>query len=188
MAEQSNRTNLIIVQAITLSRAIIAISFITIALIPSYKNVAVMLFVLGGCTDLIDGYLARRLSVVTKTGGIFDLFSDKYFTIICIAYAVARNAPILPCAIAIFREVFLLSVRSITVEGEQIFPPQRRLGGLTIFPIWMATLILLLYPEHISFPWWIFQLFYWIIGVICLCNLIYKIKSNWKELLESFKY
>ena len=55
------------------------------------------------CTDLIDGYLARRLEAETYLGKVVDLISDKSMTIVSLLYAAARGISIFPLAlIAIF--------------------------------------------------------------------------------------
>lgn len=136
---------------------------------------------------MLDGFLARKLSCTSKTGGTLDLFSDKYLTVISLIYAIARGLPVLPCSVAILREIFLLSMRSVHVNGKSLFPPQRLIGTLMVIPIWSGTVLLLQYPDLINIPWGSFQFYYWIIGGLALINLIYKIISNWKLLIQSFK-
>ena len=175
-------------QAVTLSRAITALIFISIAFIPEYRTIATILFIYACLTDILDGFLARRFSCQTKTGATIDLFSDKFLTIISLIYAIERGLPIFPCSLAILREVFLLSMRSIYVDGKALFPPQRFLGTLMVIPIWSGTLLLLQYPNLIGISWEIFQYSYWIIGGLAIINLAYKIISNWTALIQSFKY
>ena len=136
---------------------------------------------------MLDGFLARKLSCTSKAGGTLDLFSDKYLTIISLIYAIAKGLPALPCSVAILREVFLLSMRSFQVNGKSLFPPQRLIGTLMVIPIWSGTVLLLQnqYPITISLKG--FQIYYWTIGGFALINLQYKIVSNWKLLIQSFK-
>jgi len=173
---------------ITLSRAITALVFISIAFIPEYTSLATILFIYACLTDILDGFLARKFSCSTKTGATIDLFSDKFLTIISLIYAIEKGLPIFPCSLAILREVFLLSMRSIYVDGKALFPPQRLLGTLMVIPIWSGTVMLLQYPNFINVPWRMFYYFYWLIGGFACINLAYKIISNWKALIQSFKF
>jgi phosphatidylglycerophosphate synthase len=176
----------IVVQTITISRALAALGFISIALIPKYGNIATGIFIYACLTDLLDGFLARKFNCFSNTGGKLDLFSDKYLTIVSLLYATVRGMPIVACSIAIFREVFLLSMRSIRVNGKEIFPPQRLLGALMVIPIWLGALTLLQYPEKVKISLTAFQYLYDVIGVLTFINLVYKIIINWKLLIQSF--
>lgn len=187
MSSSSKNNKLVIVQVVTISRAIAALGFISIAFVPGLTFIALGLYVYACLSDILDGFLARKLSSATQTGGVLDLFGDKYLTIIALLYATAKGVPMLPCAIAILREVFLLSVRSIVANGQRIFPPQRVLGTITIIPIWTGTGVLLLYPTVWVFDWHIVSGFYWAIGLFALLNLTLKLKQNWKLIIESFK-
>jgi phosphatidylglycerophosphate synthase len=177
---------LIIIQLITISRAISALLFISLALIPQYTVISAILFCYACLTDLVDGYLSRKFQCTSKTGGILDLFGDKYLTIISLIYAIARGLPIFPCCIAIFREVFLLSMRNIFVNNQPLFPPKRFIGLLTIAPIWLISFALLLCPTYLKIPWYWFERSYWTIGVITFINLLFKIINNRKKIVDSF--
>lgn len=187
MLSRSKDRKLVIVQIVTISRAIAALVFISIAFVPGLTFVALGFYVYACLSDSLDGFLARRLSISTQTGGVLDLLGDKYLTIIALLYAAVKGVPMLPCAIAILREVFLLSVRSIVVNGQRIFPPQRILGTLTIIPIWTGTGVLLLYPSVWVFDWRIISGCYWAIGLFALLNLLFKLYRNWYRLIQSFE-
>jgi len=80
---------------ITLMRIVIAAMFFVALLEYQYPdhgriwgNIAIGLFILGACTDFIDGYLARKWDVVSMFGRIMDPFCDKVLVIgafICFA-------------------------------------------------------------------------------------------------------
>ncbi|MES2389404.1 MAG: CDP-alcohol phosphatidyltransferase family protein [Bacteroidota bacterium] len=190
---------LAIVQLISVSRALAAFTFISIALVPALAWLSVGLLVYALISDFADGYLARKWNRASKTGRALDLFGDKYLTIICLTYAIARDLPIIPCSVSILREVFLLSMRTITLKNKILFPPNRIIGTLLVIPIWVTTLFLLLYPGHfpfaptgyttfrISVPFLVYEYIYWIVGILTLLNLIIRVQKNWKLIIESFK-
>ena len=178
---------LLLVQLVTISRALTAFVFVSIALIPEYRTISSILFIYACLSDILDGFLARFFSCSSQGGKALDLFSDKYLTILCILYAVARGQPIIPCSIVIFREVFLLAIRTLHQNGTPIIPTQRVLGGITVLPIWGITLLLLQYQDISKLLLYYLNMFYWSIGAITLINLVQKIWKNWDRLLLAFK-
>jgi CDP-diacylglycerol--glycerol-3-phosphate 3-phosphatidyltransferase len=51
-----------------------------------YGNIAIALFVLAATTDFIDGYLARKWSVVSMFGRLMDPFCDKVLVLGAFVY------------------------------------------------------------------------------------------------------
>jgi CDP-diacylglycerol--glycerol-3-phosphate 3-phosphatidyltransferase len=56
-------------------------------------DAALVLFILAGITDLLDGYLARRYDAVSRFGRILDPFVDK--VLICGAFILFVSPPFL---------------------------------------------------------------------------------------------
>jgi cardiolipin synthase len=88
-----------------------------------------------GLTDLLDGFLARRLGLASHTGAYLDPIADKIF-VGCVVLAMAWTG-LLPAwlvALMIGRDVLILAggmwLRSRT--GEKNFPPSI-LGKLSTF-------------------------------------------------------
>lgn len=55
---------------------------------PGLANLAIYLFIVGGLTDILDGWLARRWQVVSAFGRVMDPFVDKVLVLgafICLA-------------------------------------------------------------------------------------------------------
>ena len=73
------------------------LTFVRICIIPFFvhaiftgkSELAAVLLVLSGVTDVLDGFLARRFTLVTKWGSVFDPIADKLTQLtasFCIAY------------------------------------------------------------------------------------------------------
>src|SRR5947209_5955909 len=86
--------------------------------------VATVLFVLASLTDFFDGYLARRLKVVSSFGAFLDLTADKVFvSVILVALVQIGLVPAWIVFVIITREFLVTSLRSIAAEKGKKIPP-----------------------------------------------------------------
>jgi CDP-diacylglycerol---glycerol-3-phosphate 3-phosphatidyltransferase len=85
---------------------------------------ATALFVLASLTDFFDGYLARRLKVVSSFGAFLDLTADKVFvSAILVALVQVGLVPAWIVFVIVTREFLVTSLRSIAAEKGQKIPP-----------------------------------------------------------------
>jgi CDP-diacylglycerol---glycerol-3-phosphate 3-phosphatidyltransferase len=85
---------------------------------------ATALFVLASLTDFFDGYLARRLKVVSSFGAFLDLTADKVFvSAILIALVQVGLVPAWIVFVIVTREFLVTSLRSIAAEKGKKIPP-----------------------------------------------------------------
>jgi CDP-diacylglycerol---glycerol-3-phosphate 3-phosphatidyltransferase len=86
--------------------------------------VATVLFVLASLTDFFDGYLARRLKLVSSFGAFLDLTADKVFvSVILVALVQIGLVPAWIVFVIITREFLVTSLRSIAAEKGKKIPP-----------------------------------------------------------------
>lgn len=114
----TNRSNLFLVTFITLARFPLVILFFTGALFfVKYPSTwlfftSFFMLVLAAVTDLIDGYLARKLDVVTKFGAHADPLMDKFFylsTLPLLVYVASKNQHNTHAVFLLVMTVFFLS-------------------------------------------------------------------------------
>lgn len=85
--------------------------------------VATLLFVLASITDFFDGYLARRLKVVSSIGVFLDLTADKVFvSAILIAMVQVGIVPAWIVFIIITREFLVTGLRSMAAAKGHVIP------------------------------------------------------------------
>jgi CDP-diacylglycerol---glycerol-3-phosphate 3-phosphatidyltransferase len=85
---------------------------------------ATALFVLASLTDFFDGYLARRLKVVSSFGAFLDLTADKVFvSAILVALVQVGLVPAWIVFVIVTREFLVTSLRSIAAEKGKKIPP-----------------------------------------------------------------
>ena len=106
---------------ITISRIILI--FPILFLVSEEKNfsnwLALILFVLAGITDNLDGYIARKTGTVSPLGALLDLMADKLLVVIIISYMVSFTTNmylVIPAMIIIFRELVISAFRQFVTE------------------------------------------------------------------------
>ncbi|MDT4896718.1 MAG: CDP-diacylglycerol---glycerol-3-phosphate 3-phosphatidyltransferase [Acidobacteriota bacterium] len=165
-----------LVESISLSRLLAALLFASLA----FQDVPILLvsglYVFAMCTDLIDGYLARKLKADTYFGKVVDLVSDKSMTIVSLLYAASRGISVFPLSLIAIREIIMIGARIIVVEDRQLFPTSRILGGLLAFLIWGNTLFLVLTTDVNLVR--IARDIYWACAIVFTLNLLARIYKS----------
>lgn len=72
---------------------------------------ALILFILSALSDILDGYLARKLNQTTNLGKILDPVSDKIIILISLLYfGINRYLPIFLIIIFFLKEILMLLI------------------------------------------------------------------------------
>ena len=80
----------VLINLITLSRIVLGIIIFLLLAIDNFLDVALILFMLAGFTDFLDGFLARRYSLTSQLGEILDPIADKIL-VIFLFFGLALN-------------------------------------------------------------------------------------------------
>jgi phosphatidylglycerophosphate synthase len=171
-----------------LSRAIAAFVFASIAFIPRAEAVTLIVFSYAALTDVADGMLARKFRVASHGGAALDIACDKYLTIFSLLYAVAAGAPLVPCCVALTRDIFVQAFRVIRVGDRPLFRPKRSLGVVVVMPIRFLTfyiLVLRCLATSISETAAVMRLS-WICAFTSAAVLAFTVISDWTALRQAF--
>jgi len=88
---------------------------------PGSQYAALAIFVIASLTDFVDGYIARKRSLVTDFGKFMDPLADKVLVVAAMLWFVeAGRFPAWALAIVIFREFAVSGMRLIAVEGGRV--------------------------------------------------------------------
>lgn len=171
----------ILIQLISIYRAFSMFIFILFYTVnPIELNIFLLISAIS--SDLLDGYLAKKFKLTTTGGKLLDLFSDKYLNCISIIFLIIEHYSLCPLLIILLKEIFVLSFRSIEINGGFIIRTNRILGGIMSGALW-ATVFL-----HICNMYTVFiNVLIIILGIINFLYLIYKIGSNISNLKKVFK-
>ena len=106
---------------ITLLRILLIPVFVLVFYYPFKWNsqIACLIFTLAAVTDILDGYLARKLNQTSSLGAFLDPVADKLMVAIALVLLVQQNPTVylaLPAAIIIGREITVSALREWMAE------------------------------------------------------------------------
>ncbi|MGH7204645.1 MAG: CDP-diacylglycerol--glycerol-3-phosphate 3-phosphatidyltransferase [Nitrospiraceae bacterium] len=113
---EAQATNVNLPNFLTLSRILLIPVFVLVfsSPTPGRSLAAAIVFVVAAITDLLDGYLARRRSQVTKLGRLLDPIADKLLVLSALILLVQYDrVGALVAILMIGREVAVTGVRAI---------------------------------------------------------------------------
>lgn len=124
---QSSHVNL--PNSITVARLVLTAVFIGGAAMqtPLGHWIALVAFVIAAISDFLDGYLARKLGLVTNMGKLIDPLADKILVSAAYVYLTAqvledgsRICPVWITVVIIGREFLVTGLRQLAVEANQV--------------------------------------------------------------------
>ena len=190
---------------LTLGRLVLTIAFLIMILYspqaenkPLFLDIAFVVFVIAGLTDMIDGEVARRLNVTSKFGRMMDPLADKVLVcgaFICfavmgepklfnLAYASLKIIHWSVAAILIAREVYVTVLRHIA-EAKGINFAATFSGKIKMFLQSFAIGTVIIKMAHVQTAAW----GYWFTSVVFIAMLVSTVisglratqRNSWKQ-------
>lgn len=134
---------------------------------------AVVVLAIGGTTDWVDGFLARRLNQVSRLGELLDPLADRLYIVATVIALTVRDVLPLWFTLALLaREVFMgVNLLVLQLKGYAP-PPVHYIGKAATFVLLLALPVLLLafvsdsaagwaHPLGWGLAWWGLVL-YWV--------------------------
>ncbi|MEG2295444.1 MAG: CDP-diacylglycerol--glycerol-3-phosphate 3-phosphatidyltransferase [Oscillospiraceae bacterium] len=138
---------------LTLVRILLIPFFIMILLMPSipfHYLIALIIFILASFTDFLDGYLARKHSLITDFGKLMDPLADKLLvTAALICFVELGLVSSVAVIIIISREFLVTSIRLIAAGKGNVLAADKWGKYKTVLQ--MVTIIVILLGEHLKF-------------------------------------
>ena len=110
---------------------------------------ALILFVVAAVTDAVDGYLARKLGLVTNLGKLIDPLADKLLACSAlIAFVSTGHVPAWAVILIVSRELYISGLRQLSLE--QGFVLSASESGKIKTVLQMTLIIYILLPPPFS--------------------------------------
>jgi len=176
---QSGRRVWTVPNLISFARLLGVPLFLYLFLVAHYEVAAIVVLTVGGTSDWVDGYLARRLNQVSRLGELLDPAADRLYILATLIALTATS--ILPwwfTAALLLREATLLASLFVLRRYGYGPPPVHYLGKTATFILLAAFPVLLLahavsgaepvaWPTGWALAWWGLVL-YWAAAVLYL--------------------
>ena len=110
--------------------------------------VAVLLFLAGGLTDVLDGYIARKFNLITSWGKIADPMADKLMqiTAVVILSAVLRIIPIELVLVILAKEI-LMGLGALALYRQKKYVVSANWYGKMTTVIFYLAIVMLIFDE-----------------------------------------
>tara|TARA_B100000927_G_scaffold246790_1_gene209838 strand:- start:450 stop:986 length:537 start_codon:yes stop_codon:yes gene_type:complete len=149
--------------------------------------IALVLFIIAGITDHLDGYVARKTGSTSVLGALLDLMADKLLIIISIFYFVSYASSLLliiPSLIIIIREIVISSLRQMIVEKEGINPIKVSFLAKSKTTIQIFAISFLIISPNFGQPFFLLTIFsFWMAAYVSLHSL-YGYFTTYKNLVK----
>lgn len=163
--------------------------FLYLLLISEHDLAAVVVLAVGGSTDWLDGWLARRTGQISRLGELLDPVADRLYILATLFGFTLREIVPWQFTVALLgREVLLLASLAVLRRYGYGPPPVHYLGKTATFILLAAFPVLLLgtavpaaqawaWPLGWALAWWGLVL-YWIAGVLYLIQTAQLVRAR----------
>jgi cardiolipin synthase len=155
--------------------------FLYLLLGPHHDGWALAVLAIGGTTDWVDGYVARRLNQVSRLGELMDPFADRLYILAALLALTIRDVIPWWLTIALLAREVTVGIALLILRRRGYGPPPVHYVGKTgTFVLLFALPVLLLAhavpsiatvvaPIGWGLAWWALGL-YWIAGILYLAQ------------------
>ena len=163
--------------------------FLFLLLGPHHDVAAVVVLAVGGTTDWVDGYVARRLGQVSRLGELLDPFADRLYILAALIGLTVRGVVPWWLTIALLLREAVLGVALLVLRRHGYGPPAvHYLGKTGTFVLLFAFPVLLLAhaapataavagPFGWGLAWWALGL-YWSAAVLYLAQTVALLRAD----------
>lgn len=144
------------------------------------------IFGIAALTDLLDGYLARRLDMETPFGAFLDPVADKLLVAVALVLLLERSpSPLfaIPAMIIIGREIVVSALREWMAElGRRTSVAVSNIGKVkTVMQMISIVVLLMFNPDTYPAFYWLGLALLYIAAVLTMWSMVAYLKAAWPE-------
>ena len=114
-------------------------------------EVALVVFLIAGATDVLDGYLARRNNWITDLGKILDPFADKLMQCtVLVSLYIKKFIPIWFVIPFFAKELFSLLIGLVVIKKRNVVIVSRWYGKFTVCLFYLTIVVSVIFAEYIN--------------------------------------
>ncbi len=184
---QYMKTNFNIPNFLSLLRIVILVPFVIFVTKDEYSKVGFVL-ILSGLTDLMDGYIARKLNQITVLGKMLDPTADKLtlMTImVCISLKFPQMFPFM--VILIIKEVLMLAAGGILLKLKKTPPSSQWYGKVSTVVFYVSAIIIISIKALIGKDIEILNNLLMFFTSVCMLYSLWRYFKIFKTLIKSEK-
>jgi len=177
---------------ITMSRILMIPIFVIVFYLPMEwsRTAAALIFMVAGFTDWLDGYLARKMGLVSELGAFLDPVADKLMVATTLILVVADSpepALAIAAAIIIGREITISALREWMANlGARAHVAVSEIGKIKT-AVQMLAILLLVYKKDIGDVslYTVGYVLLYVAVVLTLWSMTIYIRAAWPKLVAS---
>ena len=112
-----------------------------------HKTMAAIVFILASTTDVVDGYIARKYNMTTKTGQLLDPLADKLMQIAVVVSMVCAKMIPLWFVLMLATKELLMILGGFFLYTKKTFVKSNIFGKANTVVMFCAMVILLIFSE-----------------------------------------
>lgn len=104
-------------------------------------RIAIVIFVVAGLTDILDGFIARRYNLITRLGIVLDPLADKLMLLtVLISITLKNQIPFWIIVVVAIKETLLILGAITLFNDHDIVVPANRFGKVSTIAFYIAIL------------------------------------------------
>lgn len=145
-------------------------------------KLAVMIFVLAGLTDILDGYIARKYNLITRLGIVLDPLADKLMLLtVLVSITLKNQVPFWIIVVVAVKEALMVMGAITLFNDHDIVVSANRFGKLSTVAFYIAILSVtfdLPYNQVMLDSFVILTIVALVVYVNCYINIKYRHKMD----------
>jgi cardiolipin synthase len=166
--------------------------FLYLLLVVEADIAAVVVLALGGTSDWVDGYIARRLGQVSRLGELLDPLADRLYILATLVGFTVRDVVPWQFTLALLAREAMLGICLVVLRRHGYGPPAVHYAGKTATFVLLAAFPLLLLAAAVpatagvagaagwGLAWWGLVL-YWVAGALYVMQAVALIRAAHPE-------